>query len=60
MKKNYSLRDVSKILGVSKRTLMNWEKAGKIPHAGRDPMNNYRYYKTADIEKLKKITGRPL
>ena len=59
MKSRYSLRDVAKILGVNPRTLMNWEKAKKIPKAKRDPMSNYRYYSDKDLKELKKITGRP-
>jgi len=57
-KKRYTSSEVAKILGIYKRTLFNWEKAGKIPKAKRDPMNNYRYYTEEDIIKLKKITGR--
>ena len=51
-------KEVANILGVTKKTLYNWEKAGKITEARRDPMNNYRYYTTQDIRKLKKITQR--
>jgi DNA-binding transcriptional MerR regulator len=56
--KRYLANEVAKILGVSKKTLFNWEKAGKIPKAKRDPMNNYRYYTQEDLIRLKKITGR--
>lgn len=56
--KFYSLRDVAKILGVSYRSIMNWEKLGKIPLPKRDPMSRYRLYSEADLAKLKKITGR--
>ncbi|MCD6413436.1 MAG: MerR family transcriptional regulator [Elusimicrobia bacterium] len=57
-KRRYSAKDVSDILGVYKKTLFNWEAAGKIPKAKRDPMNNYRYYTAEDIVFLKKITKR--
>ena len=60
MKSYHSIKDVAKALDVNARTLMNWERAKKIPKAKRDPMNNYRYYSDEDIKKLKKITGRPL
>lgn len=56
--KRYLASEVAKILGVSKKTLFNWEKAGKIHKAKRDPMNNYRYYTQEDLIRLKKITGR--
>jgi DNA-binding transcriptional MerR regulator len=54
----YSANKVAELLGVCKRTLFNWEAAGKIPKARRDPMNNYRYYLDEDIEELRKITKR--
>jgi len=54
----YSAQYVADILGVFKRTLFNWEEAGKIPKAKRDPMNNYRLYTKDDIDLLKKITNR--
>jgi DNA-binding transcriptional MerR regulator len=54
----YTSQEVAGILGIYKRTLLNWEAAGKIPKAKRDPMNNYRCYTEEDIRKLRKITGR--
>ncbi len=56
--KRHSLRDLAKILGVTTRTIYNWEKAKKIPKPKRDPMSRYRIYTEQDIKKLKKITGR--
>jgi DNA-binding transcriptional MerR regulator len=60
MNKNnrYTSQQVAEILGIYKRTLFNWEGAGKIPKAKRDPMNNYRYYIKKDISLLKRITKR--
>ena len=60
MKKYYSISEVASVLGVPRRTLQSWEKAGKIPKPRRDPMSNYRLYTQEAIERLKKITGRPL
>ncbi len=60
MKNRFKSSEVAKILKVSRRTLMNWEAAGKIFKPKRDRMSNYRYYSIYDIKKLKKITGRPL
>ncbi len=54
----YSPQYVADLLGVYKRTLFNWEEAGKLPKAKRDPMNNYRYYTEEDIAMLKRITKR--
>ena len=53
-----SANRVATMLRVNKRTLFNWEAAGKVPKAKRDPMNNYRYYTEQDITNLKKITRR--
>jgi len=57
-KKRYKTKEIADMLGITKKTLYNWESAQKIPKAKRDPMNNYRYYTDEDIKKLKKITGR--
>lgn len=54
----HTAQQVADILGIYKRTLFNWEAAGKIPKAKRDPMNNYRYYTGEDIKKLLKTTDR--
>lgn len=58
MKKRYRIEDVEKIFCITRKTYYNWEKAGKVPKAKRDPMNRYRYWEDEDIAKLKKITGR--
>ena len=47
------ITDAAKFLGVSGNTLINWEKEGKIK-VYRHPINNYRYYKKEDLEKILK------
>lgn len=43
--------EAARFLGVSSATLRNWDKAGKlIPY--RHPLNGYRLYLKADLEKL--------
>lgn len=56
--KRYFIKDVVEILGISRRTYYNWENAGKIPEAKRDPMSGYRYWTEKDLKRLRKITGR--
>lgn len=56
--KRYYIEDIERILGICRKTYYNWEKAGKIPKAKRDPMSKFRYWTEKDIEKLKKITER--
>ena len=38
-------------LGVSRSTLRNWDKAGKLK-AYRHPMNAYRLYKRSELDML--------
>lgn len=46
-----TIKQASKILGVSTLTLRNWDKNGKLK-AFRHPMNNYRVYKIEDLETV--------
>ena len=55
----YSSQEVSKILGVSKQTLMRYEKKKIFPKPRRNPINKRREYSLEDINKFKKIMGRP-
>lgn len=45
------LKEVAKILGVTPLTLRNWDKKGRLV-AYRNPINNYRVYRYADIADL--------
>lgn len=52
MPKQYlTVNEVAKILGVSPLTIRNWDQKGRLV-AYRNPINNYRLYKTEDVEKL--------
>jgi len=46
-----TIKQASKILGVTPLTLRNWDKNGKLK-AHRHPMNNYRVYKIEDLESV--------
>ena len=46
-----TIKQASKILGVTPLTLRNWDGSGKLP-ARRHPINNYRVYKIEDLETL--------
>lgn len=50
-KKFLLIREAADWLGVSKLTLRNWDKAGKLP-AYRHPISNYRVYRLEDLEKI--------
>ena len=47
--------DVAGILGVTKKTLKNWLRAGKIPEPQRDPNNNYRIWTLQDVDTIRKM-----
>ena len=53
----YLTRDeAAEFIGISKSTLINWEKAGKLkPRI--NPMNNFRMYKREDLEKFLNSVG---
>lgn len=46
-----TIKEAAEILNVSKLTLRNWDKAGKLT-AFRHPINNYRVYSLEDIESI--------
>jgi DNA (cytosine-5)-methyltransferase 1 len=46
-----SIKEAAEMLGVSKLTLRNWDRDGKLS-ALRHPINNYRVYQLEDIEKI--------
>lgn len=51
----YKTQEVADILGVSKKTLLNWLRAEKIPEPGRNGKNNYRVWTAEDIALIQKI-----
>lgn len=48
-----SIKEAARFLCVSKVTLRNWDRDGKLT-ALRHPINNYRVYKREDLEKIVK------
>jgi len=45
------VQEVARVLGVTPLTIRNWDSKGKLV-AYRNPLNNYRMYKTEDVEAL--------
>ena len=50
-KKYLTVNDVARLLGVRHLTIRNWDAKGKLV-AYRNPVNNYRMYKTEDVEVI--------
>ena len=57
-KKYLTVKEVSRLLGVTPLTVRNWDKKGVLI-AYRNPINNYRLYKIEDVEKLMKRIETP-
>lgn len=54
----YGTLEVARILGISKQTLLRYERKRIFPRVKRNPINKRREYSGADIERLKHIVGR--
>ena len=48
-------QEVADVLGVTKRTLMNWLRARKIPEPERNQVNRYRRWTAQDVERIRQI-----
>ncbi len=56
MSKYYSIRNFSKILGVTPQTLRNWDKSGKLrPH--HTTQSGYRYYSSEQLANITNVQG---
>ncbi|HOU35901.1 MAG TPA: MerR family transcriptional regulator, partial [Candidatus Omnitrophota bacterium] len=54
----YRVNDVAKKLGISKQTLIRYEKKGIFPHSHRNRINHWREYTEEDVQKMARIIGR--
>ena len=52
------ISEAADYLGVSSKTLRNWENAGKIV-AHRHPVNGYRLFRQEDLDELLKQVQQP-
>lgn len=57
-RKYFNINEVAKALGLSKQTLVRYEKKGVFPKPKRNPLNKWREYTLKDITNLKRIAGR--
>jgi protein involved in polysaccharide export with SLBB domain len=54
IKDRLSITDVAKAIGITPRTIMRWEKTGKIKKSKRD-WRGWRFYTKADVEDIRKF-----
>ena len=54
MNNRHTITDVAKTIGVTPRTIMRWEKSGKIRKPKRD-WRGWRFYLKEDLEDIKKF-----
>jgi len=57
-KKYFNINEVARALGISKQTLVRYEKKGVFPKPKRNPVNKWREYTLKEITNFKKIMGR--
>jgi site-specific DNA-cytosine methylase len=50
--------DAASLLGISEKTLRNWDRAGKLRPV-RHPINGYRLYRASDLHRLKRDLENP-
>ena len=46
---------VARILGITKRTLHNWIKSGKVPGPEANPDNGYLQWTMSDVEVVRNV-----
>ena len=54
----YSTQEAALMLGISKQTLLRYEKKRIFPRSKRNPINRRREYSLSEITRLKQILGR--
>jgi DNA-binding transcriptional MerR regulator len=48
-------QEVADVLGITKRTLMNWLRTERIPEPDRNQANRYRRWTPQDVERIRQI-----
>jgi DNA-binding transcriptional MerR regulator len=48
-------QEVADVLGITKRTLMNWLRLEKIPEPERNQVNRYRRWTPQDVDRIRQI-----
>ena len=54
----YKAQEVAALLGISKQTLVRYEKKGVFPQSRRNRINKWREFTEEDVRKMRSILGR--
>lgn len=57
-KKYFNVLEVADFIGISRQTIVRYEKRGIFPKPRRNLVNKWREYTQKDIDKLRSILGR--
>lgn len=52
-KEYYTMAEATKLIGVSRHTLLKWFVEGKVAEVPRNKRNNYRLFRPSDIERIR-------
>ena len=55
MSKHYTIDEAASYIGITKQTLRNWEKSGKIDCV-REPQSNYRLFPEEELNRVRPTT----
>lgn len=45
--------EVAELFGITKQTVLNWIRQGKIVEPERNPVNNYRLWSESDVQRVR-------
>ena len=57
-KRFFNVLEVAKIIGLSRQTIVRYERKGIFPKPRRNLVNKWREYTDKDVSRLKSILGR--
>ena len=45
--------EVADLIGITKQTILNWIRSGRIVEPERNPVNNYRLWREQDVARIR-------
>lgn len=45
--------EVAALIGITKQTILNWIRSGRIDEPQRNPVNNYRMWSENDVARIR-------